>query len=447
MLTENEMKGLRDVTFSHADGYDVELMISSGNKALTRFGENVITQNVSSRSVGIDIRLMKDGKMGKASTRNLSSDGLRSCVEIAKAALSVSDADDELLPLLGEQSYRARNNYHQNSVELSPVLKAKGVAQAVGVCSEKDLQGAGIFSNGGGNLAIANSNGLWAFHKSSTSTFSLSAMSKDSSGWAEEGDPDVSRIGVDRLAQTAVSKALIGRNPIDVDPGAWTVVFEPSAVADFLLFLGWEALNGKAFMEGRSCFSDKVGQKVVGDNITLVDDSFHELSPGNPFDFEGMPRQKVMLIENGIFKSTVHDRKTGAAAGSGSTGHALPQPDTYGPMPLNIIMSPGDSSLEELIGSTNRGLLVTRLHYSNLLDPMKMTLTGMTRDGLFLIENGEVTKSVKNMRYTESVLNVLSNVAALTSKLYKTETFWGGGGTVVPAIKVNDFHFTSRTEN
>ena len=171
------------------------------------------------------------------------------------------------------------------------------------------------------------------------------------------------------------------------------------------------------------------------------------MSPGNPFDFEGMPRQRVVMIENGVFKTTVHDRKTGEKTGSGSTGHSLPQPDTYGPMPLNVIMSPGDSSLEEMIASTDKGLLVTRLHYSNMLDPMKMTLTGMTRDGLFMIENGEVTKGVKNMRYTESVLHVLSNVAALSSQLYKTETFWGGGGTVVPAIKVNDFHFTSRTEN
>ncbi len=447
MLTESELKGLRDRAFSYAKGYDVEVMISSGNSALTRFGENVITQNVSSRSVGIDIRLLKESKMGKASTGNLSDDGIKKCVETAIAALKVAEKDDEILPLLNQQTYQPRTNFHHNSVNLTPISKAEGVSEAVKVCSNEGLQGAGIYSNGGGNIAIASTEGLWAYHQSSTSTFSLSAMSGDSSGWAEEGDPDVSQINVNRLAQTAVRKALAGRNPIGIDPGAYTVIFEPSAVADFLLFLGWEALNGKAFVEGRSCFSGKVGERVVGENITLTDNASHPMSPGNPFDYEGMPKQKVLMIENGIFRKTVHDRSTGKIDGSASTGHSLPKPDSNGPMPLNVIMDPGDSSMDEMISSTDKGLLVTRLHYSNILDPMKMMLTGMTRDGLFMIENGEVTKGVKNMRYTESVLHVLSNVEAMTKQLFKTETFWGGGGTVVPAIKVNDFHFTSRTEN
>ena len=171
------------------------------------------------------------------------------------------------------------------------------------------------------------------------------------------------------------------------------------------------------------------------------------MTPGLPFDFEGSPRQRVPLIENGIFRSTVHDRRTAKLSGVENTGHALPQPDSNGPMPLNMVMSAGDSSLEEMIASTEKGLLVTRLHYTNILNPMTMLLTGMTRDGLFKIEDGKVTNGLKNMRFTESVLHILNNVEELSKKLYKTETFWGGGGTVAPAIKVNDFHFTSKTEN
>ncbi|MDP8228556.1 MAG: TldD/PmbA family protein [Candidatus Electryoneaceae bacterium] len=441
------MRRLSDKALSYADGYETEVMVSSGDSALTRFGESVITQNLASSSVGISVRLIKDGRMGKASTGNVSDDGIRRCVETAKAALVVAESDDDLLPLLGAQTYQQRANFYQSTFDLSPEARAQGVVKAVELCRKNDLQGAGIFSNDGGNMAIATSAGLWAYHQNTDSSFSLSAMSDDSSGWAEEGDADVGKIDIDRLASTAIRKGLDCRNPIDVDPGSWTVIFEAAAVADFLMFLGWEALNGKAFVEGRSCFSGKVGQKVVGENITLTDDAFHSLSPGIPFDFEGMPRQAVTMIENGVFLSAVHDRESAKKAATESTGHALPKPDTNGPMPLNLIMSPGESSLEEMIAGTDRGLLVTRLHYCNILDPMKMMLTGMTRDGLFLIENGKVTNGVKNMRYTESVLHILANVEALSEHLYKTETFWGGGGTVVPAIKVNDFHFTSRTEN
>lgn len=447
MLNENELKEFSRKALGFAQGYDAEVLLSSGDGALTRFGENVITQNVSKRSAGLSIRLLKGKKMGKASTGNLSDDGIIKCIDTAKAALAVAEDDNERPPLLGPQTYQQKSQFFQSTHELTPEARAEGIVEAVKVCKNVGLKGAGIFSSGGSGMAIANSKGLWAFFPKTSANFSLSAMSDDSSGWAEEGESDISDIDISRLTTTAVKKALEGCDPVAIDPGPWTVVFEPAAVADFIMFLAWEALNGQALVEERSCFTGKIGKKVVGDNITLTDNAFHPLSPGNPFDFEGMPRQKVTMIENGVFKGVVHDRRTAAKFGVESTGHALPQPDPWGPMPLNTIVSPGDSSQEEMIASTEKGLLVTRLHYTNILDPMKMILTGMTRDGLFMIEGGKVTRGVKNMRFTESVLNVLSNVEMLSEKLFKTETFWGGGGTVAPVMKVNDFHFTSRTEN
>ncbi len=447
MFEESYLKGLADKALSFTSGFQAEVTVSASNKALTRFGESVITQNVSSRGVGLSVRLLKDGRMGKASTGNISDDGIRRCVETARSALGVSEKNPELLPVCGPQRYQPIERYHQTTVETSPEARADGVRKAVETFEQEGLEGAGIFSNGGSGLGIATSEGLWASHRSTNAVFSISAMSPDSSGWAEETAPDVNEISIDEIAGIAARKALDGRGPDTIEPGAWTVVFEPAAVADILLFLGWEALNGLALVEGRSCLSDKVGQKLLGDNITIMDDAYHPLTAGQPFDYEGMPRQRVMLIENGVFRSAVHDRSTAQRAGLASTGHALPQPNSNGPVPLNLVLSPGDSSLEGMIGSTGKGLLVTRLHYSNILDPMKMTLTGMTRDGLFMIEDGRVTGGVKNMRFTESVLHLLSNVEALSKQLYKTGTFWGGGGTVAPAIKVNDFHFTSKTEN
>lgn len=447
MLSEKELKILAEKALSFAKGYEAEVMVGAGQNALTRFSESIITQNVASEDIGMSVRLLKDSKMGKASTGNVSDEGIRRCVETAIAAVKVSEKDPDLLPLPDPQEYRKKDNFVQATADFSPESRAAGVKTAVELFRKDDLQAAGIFDNGSGATALANSRGLWAYNKATDSSFSISAMSKDSSGWAQDNDTDVTKLNVAKIAGVAAQKALASRNPDKIDPGEYTVIFEPAAVADFLLFLGWEALNGLALAEGRSCFSGKEGKKVVGKNITLVDDAYHPLTAGVPFDYEGLPRQTVTMIDKGIFKGTVHDRRTAKMMGVCDTGHALPQPDSNGPLPLNIVMSPGDSSLQEMIAGTDKGLLVTHLHYTNILNPITMMLTGMTRDGFFMIEHGKITKGLKNMRFTDSALRVLSNVDALSRELYKTETFWGGGGTIVPAIKVNGFHFTSSTEN
>ena len=447
MKTENELKLLAEQVLSKVSDFDAEVIISSGNSALTRFSENVITQNVTGSDEGLSLRLIKEGQMGKSRTGNLNEKGMNSCIDAAIASLNVSVPNDNLEPMLPRQEYKAKQDYYRDTHEMSPEHRAESVVKAVNECKNNNLQAAGIHSNDGSTVAMANTKGLWATHTSSSASFSISAMSDDSSGWAEGSDSNHSNIGYTDITSKAIDIGLRGQSPASIEPGEYTVIFEAAAVADFLLFLGWDALNGLSMGEGRSCFSNRVGEQVVGKNITLTDDAFHEMTPGLPFDFEGSPRNKVSLIEKGIFRSGVHDRRTAKLSGAKNTGHALPQPDSGGPMPLNMILSAGDSSLDEMIATTNKGLLVTRLHYTNILNPMTMLLTGMTRDGLFMIENGEVTTGLKNMRFTESVLHILNNVEALSEKLYKTETFWGGGGTVAPAIKVNDFHFTSKTEN
>ncbi|MBM3330058.1 MAG: TldD/PmbA family protein [Calditrichaeota bacterium] len=447
MYAESELLEIASKALAVAGPAEAEVILSCSEGALTRFGENRVTQNVVQGGASLTVRLLEEGRIGKASTGNLTEEGIARCVATAQSALRFSQPDPDLLPLVEPQSYSDKSTYHDRTFGYSPEERVVGVAEAVALCRESDLQAAGIYSSGGSTIAIANSRGLWACHRRTGATFSLSAMSDDSSGWAEATDPDVAALDVTDVARRAKDKALASRNPSRVEPGDWTVVLEPAAVADFLLFLAWDAFNGKSFVESRSAFTGKIGTKVAGTNVTIKDDAWHPLTPGNPFDYEGMPRQTVPLIENGVFMGVVHDRTTGAKAGTGSTGHALPQPDSNGPLPLNMVLEGGESSLEEMIASTDRGLLVTRLHYTNLLDPMKVTITGMTRDGLFLIEGGKVTRGLKNMRFTLSVLDVLNSVEALSRQLYRTETFWGGGGTVAPAIKVSNWTFTSGTEN
>lgn len=447
MVEENSLRQLADTALNLTGGYEAELFLSVSEGALTRFGDSVITQNVVQGDAGLSVRLMKNGKMGKASTGNLTENGISRCVAAAKTALEFAAPEKEMLPLISPQTYKPKESFEPGTLSYSPEERADAVARAVNRFRKDDCVGAGIFSTGASALAIANSKGVWAYHRESGSSFSVSAIGKDSSGWAQATDKDAYTLDIDGTAETAARKAVASRHPQPVETGEWTVILEPAAVADAMLYLAWEGFNGKAIVEGRSPFSGKAGQKVVGSNISIVDDAWHPMTPGQPFDYEGMPRQRVKLIENGIFLGGVHDRATGALAGVASTGHALPQPDSSGPLPVNLVIAPGKATLEEMISSTERGLLVTRFHYTNILDPMKMMITGMTRDGLFLIEKGRVVRGVKNMRFTESILAMLANVEMISSDLYKTETFWGGGGTVAPAMKVKGFHFTSATEN
>lgn len=447
MLSEKQLKELAEQALSASQGYDAEVMVSSGTSSLTRFGENVITQNVSSDTLGLSIRLIKNGKVGKASTGNTNQEGIDACSMAAKSALEVNEVDPDLLPLSEPQTYTPIENFVQSTADFSPEERADGVQVSVEHFKKFDLEGAGIFSTNSSCMGLANNKGLWAYNSLTSATYSVSAMSKDSSGWAEANEKDVRSIHVNELAKTAADKAIAAKSPISVAPDAWTVVLEPAAVSELLTFLCWYSFNGLAFVEKRSCFAGKIGEKVMGENISIYDNAYHPQSGGLPFDFEGFPRTAVTLIDKGTLTSVVHDRRTSKLANAINTGHAMPQPDSFGPVPINLVVEGGGSSLEEMISSTKKGLLVTRFHYVNLLNPMTMTITGMTRDGLFLIEDGHITKGVKNLRFTESVLDALKRVVALSSKLYKADTFWGGGGTVLPAMKIKDFHFTSATEN
>jgi predicted Zn-dependent protease len=201
-----------------------------------------------------------------------------------------------------------------------------------------------------------------------------------------------------------------------------------------------------AYQEGRSFLSGKLGKKFMGENINISDDIYHPMVRGMPFDFEGMPKKKVSLIEKGVARGVVYDRLTAKKGKTHSTGHGLPQPNSHGPLPGALILHPADSSVAEMIASTKKGLLVSEFHYTNVLDPLKLIITGMTRNGVYLIENGVITKSVKNMRFTESVLAALSNVELISRDAELQKGIFGGGGFVAPALKINNFNFSSETK-
>ena len=445
MISQKQAKTICDRVLNLARRRRVEVLVEGSNHSLTRYADNAIHQNVTSRELVVSIRMLVGKKVGRATTNKLDNASLALMLDKCEAMAKVQDPDSDMLPLTRPQRYESTQAYSSATAGLSPSGRMEQVRAAVAICQESGLAGAGISANESSALALANSKGLFAFHRGTTADFGLTAIGEGHSGWARQQHTDCRQIDVEAVARRAVDKAVASVDPKELKPGEYTVIFEHAAVTDFLLFLAYLCFGAQACQEGTSFISERTGQKVFGENINIRDDAYSAMAPGMPFDFEGMPRCAVALVQKGVAAGMVHDRKTAKKAKTKSTGHALPQPNTHGPMPLNMVMEPGVSSLDEMISSTKRGLLVTHLHYTNVIDPKRLILTGMTRDGTFVVENGRISYPVKNMRFTESIPKMLSNVEQISKDRIHASAFFGGG-FVVPALKVNSFAFTSSTD-
>jgi predicted Zn-dependent protease len=310
--------------------------------------------------------------------------------------------------------------------------------------AEKDgLTAAGVFSSGASAYGIFNSRGMKGFHEETTSEFSVTMMGASSSGWAKKTGPNWMELAPEELAERAAQKALASREPRDIPAGRYTVILEPSAMLDLLGFLMLD-FSGMAVHEKRSCFTDRVGQKVFGDNISLRDDVFHPLQTGAPFDGEGIPRQRVSIVEKGEVKNLVYSRQTAHKLGTQPTGHGFPLPNEISEAPLNIVMDGDRSSVDDMIRSTERGLLVTRFWYIREVDPYRKILTGMTRDGTFFIEDGQVRHGVRNLRFNQGLLDMLCQVEMMSppQRTAGEESF----EMVVPAARIREFNFASTTK-
>ena len=445
MDVKRKFSRIRDIIldYSKADGTEVLYVLE--DHALTRFSGNSITQNIDSRGDYIAITVIVGKKSAKVTTNQFDAAALRKKVDQALDLAGRQRDNPSLPPLFKPQQYEVIKGYSAKTASASPEERAQAAAYAAGIAGKKRLDCSGSFMTGVDAIGIANSKGLFAVQKNSVADFSVTMTTPDSSGWAAAANKNINLIDQQAVADRALQKALSSRKPKPLKPGRYDVIFEPQPISEFLFFLAYECFNGLAYVENRSLLSGNMGKKLFGENVTIYDDVYHPMNNGLPFDFEGMPRKKLLLVEKGVVRNVVHDRYSARKARATSTGHSLPQPNTFGPIPLNMIMERGDSSLEEMIASTKRGLLVTQFHYSNVINEIKMNLTGMTRNGTFMIENGRITYPVKNLRYTEAVPRALSNVEMISRDQTFVKAFFGGG-FVVPVVKIKDFTFTSETE-
>ena len=311
---------------------------------------------------------------------------------------------------------------------------------------EKGCKASGAFSNGEVELAVVNSLGVEAYQKFSDLFLHLIVENEKSTGYAGFVARNPDQLDVDSFAQEAIRKTS-REDPIQVEPGEYEVILEPYAVTELLSFLGYLGFHALAVQEGRSFFSNRFGEKMVDEKVTIYDEGLGPEGLQVPFDFEGIPKKKVTFFDRGVAKEVTYDSFTAGREGRDSTGHGLIAPNTAGPIPLNLFMKSGESSLGEMIQSVRRGIYVTRFHYTNVVEPMKAVITGMTRDGTFLIEGGEMTRPVKNLRFTESILKALSQVSAISKdrKICSEGTVYSRRfvtGTVVPAVKIDGFNFS-----
>ena len=293
---------------------------------------------------------------------------------------------------------------------------------------------------------MVNSVGVEAYQKFSDLFLHVIAENEKSSGYASFVARDPDELDVDALAKEAIGK-ISKEEPMELEPGEYEVILEPYAVNELLSFLGYLGFHALAVQEGRSFFCNRFGEKMVDEKVTIYDDGLDAEGLQVPFDFEGVPKKKVTFFDRGVAREVSYDSFTACREGKESTGHGLIAPNTAGPIPINLFMKEGESSLEKMVQSVRKGIYVTRFHYTNVVEPMKAVITGMTRDGTFLVEEGEMKRPIKNLRFTESVLKTLSRVTAISKdrRICSEGTVYSRRfvtGTVVPAIKVDGFNFS-----
>jgi PmbA protein len=435
----------------------VEVIFSSANFSLTRFANNTIHQNVSEVNEVASIRVAFDGKTARATTNRFDDDSLKRAVQSAESIAKAQETDSDLLPMASAvdgEGTEPPSRWFDQTAALTPADRAEGVAKIVNAAKKNKLVTAGIFSSSQSAEAVVNSKGLSVYHRQTSAEVSITMLADSSSGWQKANSPDVKNVDPVRLAEVAAQKARESRSPQELPPGKYTVILEPSAVLDLVGFMFWD-FGGLAILDQRSFLNNRIGTKLFGENITIVDDVFHPLQSNAAFDGEGVRRSRVNLVEKGVIRNIVYARGTAEKMRKSEfkdkageirvTGHGFPLPNEMGEAPTNIVfLTPGnEQTVEQMIAGTERGILITRLWYIREVDPYEKILTGMTRDGTFLVEGGKVKQGLRNFRFNQSMIEMLNSVEAMGHAVRASgeEAF----DMVVPAMKIRGFNFTEVT--
>jgi predicted Zn-dependent protease len=427
-----------------ADGIEVLFMHEWGG--LTRFASSSIHQSTWREDTGLRVRVIVGGRIGVAATNDFSAGGARAAAESAREMAGVVAPDPQFPGLAPPNPLEDPSGYDEPTASATPERRAEAVAELIGAC-DHGFAAAGAFETVASEVAVANSEGQFCWAPTTMASLTTVVNGGDGgSGFAERFASRIDDLDPAAIGRRAARTAVASQTPRDLEPGRYPVVLEPSAVSTLVGFLAWIGFGGRMLHEGRSCLSGREGERVADERVTIFDDARADGTLGLPFDFEGLPRERVSLIDHGVFLGGVYDLRTARIAGTRATGHALPPPNPEGPFPLNLFMESGDADVERMIASTERGVLVTRFHYSNVVHPLESTITGMTRDGTFLIEGGEIAHPVKNLRFTQSILDALRDTSAVGRETELASEFFFSASRV-PALKVDAFNFSGRSDH
>ena len=431
----------RVLDFSAAD--QTEVLVWSTNDELTRFTHNMVHQNVAAADASVRVRAILGKRTGVASTNVLDDASLRDAAARALEMAKLAPEDPELgrLPS-GGHTEPPEGARVPATAHATPEMRANMCDAIFKTAEQYDYWCAGYVTTSSSGITVANSSGARASFDGTDSGVNVKMNAHDSTGYAEGYDNDVTRLDARAIGAASAQKAQASAAPRSVDPGEWTVLLEPAAFGELFTYLA-SHFSAQSFDEGSSFLSDGLGKTYLGENVTIADDYAHPLNPGMPFDYEGHPTQRVTLVGNGVAQNVVTDSYWANKLGRDNTGHALPAPNAYGPQPMHLVVAPGSKPLSELVAETKRGLLITRFWYIRTVDQKKAIVTGMTRDGTFLVENGKIAGGVRNMRFNQSIIEALKR-CEFSNALHRTGGY--AYSLVVPAAKIEGFRFSSGTE-
>lgn len=441
---ERELRALADAALAASGADETEILLEARTNALTRYANAFIHQNVVSTEARVRVRAVKGTHVAVISTDRLDREGVEKAARDATELAGLVPENPRFSGLVPPQPIAAcPSAFVERTAAATPEARAKAVQRICDPARAKQLSAAGYVQTRIEEVSVANSRGVWTYWPRTVSDLQVVAIGASGSAYAERAAADFGALDVAGAADEAIGKTLIAQDPRDIEPGEYEVVLAPYAVVDIVNFLA-NQLTGPAVEEGRSFVGGRLGEKVTGP-ITLVDDPFDPDGLPMPFDYEGAPSSRVALIEDGVARAVVYDSQSAARANAKNTGHALPTNPFAPVMPMHLRLEAGDKTRQELVGGVKRGLLVTRFHYTRWVHQLRTIVTGMTREGTFLIEDGQIAHPVKNLRFTQSYHDALRGTLGISSDLTLIPGGFGSTARRVPALRLAAFTFTGAT--
>ena len=440
----NSGKELVNKIKSFIKNYDFEIIATEVKSELTRFAESYIHQNVAETNLNLTIKIINENKIGTVCMNSIDESTISKNIEKAIEVTKITPKLDYHYQLLKPQSYKIKSKYSKDTANFTPLNRAQLVSQLIKEVNKKGYEAAGAFTTEESTILVANSEGVFAFDRGTKVDFNCVITRDNSTAHTSFIDSDINNFNINKITDKLLETALKNAEQIEIDPGVYTVILSPEAVSEILNYTGYTAFNGKMIMENKSFVSHNRGKKIFPETINISDDPFDELTMPLPFDLVGYPRKKIDLIKEGVIKDGVYDHLTALKYNRKCTGNTLsPEHASFGALPFNLVMKEGSNSVEEVISSTKKGVYISRFHYVNILNPMSVQLTGMTRNGTFLIEDGKLGKAIKNMRFNTGVIDMLKAVDMISKERQTKSGFIGP--TVAPYLRTNNFTFSSKT--